>query len=226
MTTRTVYQLDADGLYVGPTSAYESPLEVGVFHLPAGCVELAPPILEAKKTATWKDGTWSVVLDYRGETWYLSHAEVVIDFIGDPGERGYSALPPPPSLDDLRSAKISAITSVSASLLAAGAPLESGLHVALDDGSRADLTAMAATATAAAAGVVAWPESYARGWISIENVRIPLATPSEGLALAAAVGNYYAAIVQYRRDLKDAALQAEDEAALAAIDVDTGWPAS
>ena len=83
---------------------------------------------------------------------------------------------------------------------------------------------MAATASAAASGAVSWPESYARGWIAVENVRIPLATPADGLALAASVGDWYAAVVQRRRDLKDAALAAGDAAALDAIDITTGWP--
>ncbi|MBS1168037.1 MAG: hypothetical protein H6R00_4062 [Proteobacteria bacterium] len=131
---------------------------------------------------------------------------------------------PEPTIEDLRAAKIAAITSTAAALLDKGAPVDGGLHVALDDGSRADLTAMAATATAAASGAVSWPDSYARGWIAIENVRIPLATPAAGLALAASAGDYYAAIVQHRRDLKDAALVAEDAATLDAIDVSAGWP--
>ena len=128
------------------------------------------------------------------------------------------------TLDDLRAAKLAAITSAANALLAAGAPVTGGLHVALDDGSRADLTAMAATASAALTGAVSWPESYARGWIAVENVRIPLATPADGLTLAASVGDWYAAVIQHRRDLKDAALAAEDAAALDAIDVTTGWP--
>ena len=128
------------------------------------------------------------------------------------------------TLDDRRAAKLTTITATAEALLAAGATLSDGLHIALDDGSRADLTAMAATATAAASGAVTWPASYSRGWISIENVRIPLATPADGLALAASVGNYYAAIVQHRRDLKDTALAAADETALAAIDETAGWP--
>ncbi|PIO96303.1 DUF4376 domain-containing protein [Pleomorphomonas carboxyditropha] len=138
------------------------------------------------------------------------------------------ALPvePDATLDDLRAAKIAVITAAADALLSAGAPVDSGLHVALDDGSRADLTAMAATATAASAGAVVWLDSYARGWIAIENVRIPLATPAAGLALAAAVGDYYAAIVQRRRDLKDMALSAEDAAALDAVDITAGWPAA
>lgn len=127
-------------------------------------------------------------------------------------------------IDELRASKASGIVARANELLSTGAPVAVGLHVALDNGSRADLTAMAATATAAASGAVAWPESYARGWITIENVRIPLATAAAGLALAASVGDYYAAIVQHRRDLKDAALAATDAAALDAIDISAGWP--
>ena len=136
----------------------------------------------------------------------------------------FADLPPIWSLDDLRATKLAAISTTADALLAAGAPVDGGLHIALDDGSRADLTAMAATATAASAGAVTWPESYSRGWIAVENVRIPLATPAAGLMLAASVGDLYAAVVQHRRDLKDAALAAEDAAALDAIDVTTGWP--
>ena len=128
------------------------------------------------------------------------------------------------TIDDLRAAKIAAIVAAADALLATGAPVNGGLHVALDDGARADLTAMATTATAAASGAIAWPEAYARGWITIENTRIPIVTPAAGLTLAASVGDWYAAIVQHRRDLKDAALAAEDAAALDAIDVTTGWP--
>ena len=133
-------------------------------------------------------------------------------------------LEPEPSLDDLRAVKLAAVASAAEALLVVGAPVGSGLHVALDDGSRADLTAMAATATAAATGALDWPESYSRGWITIENTRIPLTTPAAGLSLAAMAGNYYAALVQYRRDLKDAALAATDAATLDALDVTAGWP--
>lgn len=131
---------------------------------------------------------------------------------------------PESTLDGLRADKLAAIIAKAGALLFAGAPVDGGLHVALDDGSRADLTAMAATATAAASGAISWPESYARGWITVENARIPLATAAAGLTLAASVGDYYAAIVQHRRDLKDAVLAAENAAALDAIDVSTGWP--
>lgn len=152
--------------------------------------------------------------------------EITADPTPGPGRTfdGTKWIDKPKSLDDLRMEKIAGIIDAADAILSAGAPVSGGLHVALDDGSRADLTAMAATATAAASGAVSWPDSYARGWITVENVRLPLATPAAGLSLAASVGSYYAAIVQHRRDLKDAALAAKDEAALNAIDISVGWP--
>ncbi len=47
----TVYQTNYSGLFVGETLADESPLEPGVFPLPAGCVETAPP-------SEWPEDQW------------------------------------------------------------------------------------------------------------------------------------------------------------------------
>ena len=43
MNQITVYQTNYSGLFVGESLADESPLEPGVFAIPAGCVETAPP---------------------------------------------------------------------------------------------------------------------------------------------------------------------------------------
>jgi hypothetical protein len=84
--------------------------------------------------------------------------------------------------------------------------------------------AVATTAIAASSGAVPWPEGYARGFITIENVRIPMPTPPDGLGLAAVVGDYYAELRQHARDLKDLAEAAETIADLDAIDETAGWP--
>lgn len=217
--TKTVYRLDTAGVYVGPIEADESPLEPGVFLIPAGAVETPPPAPPVGSVARWSGGAWAIVADHRGEAWYLDGQPTVITTVGDPVAAGYSSTPPLPTLEDLRAAKIAAILVATGEDLAHGAPVAGGLHVALDDGSRSDLTALASTATAVmiSNGAIAWPDSYARGWITVENERVPLATPSEGLAFAAAVGGYYSAIVQHRRDLKDAALAATSAAELDAI---------
>lgn len=217
------YQTDDAGLLVGEVEARESPLEPGVFLIPAGCLETPPPDELVGHVRRWTGEAWEQVADHRGETWFDGILAVTIDYLGDPAERGLSPTAPAPTFEDLRSSKLAATNTAAALLLAAGAPVGGGLHVALDDGSRADLTAMAATA--AASGTVSWPGSYSRGWISIENVRIPIATPAAGLALAATVGDWYARLVQHRRDLKDEVLAAQDLAALDAIDINAGWPA-
>lgn len=132
-----------------------------------------------------------------------------------------------PAFDERKTVRLDAVKQRMEALLAAGAPVDVGeatLHIALDDGSRADMTGMAATALAAATGAVPWPSSYQAGWITIENVRIPLPTPAEGLGIAAFVGDRYAQIRQHGRALKDAVLAAEDAVALDAIDINTGWP--
>lgn len=131
--------------------------------------------------------------------------------------------PAGPGLEELRAAKVAAISARVASLLAAGAPY-GGQRIALDAASRADLGAMATTALAAQAGSVSWPESYALGWISIDNIRIPLPAPAAGLALAAEAGDCYARIIQAGRSLKDQALAAGDGAALDAVDIEAAIP--
>lgn len=56
--TTTVYQTDAAGVYLGPVTADESPLEPGVLLLPRGCVETAPPAIPAGQRARWTGLAW------------------------------------------------------------------------------------------------------------------------------------------------------------------------
>ena len=53
---KQVIQLDADGYFVGVTFADESPLEPGVFHLPAGAVDTYVPVIPEGKLAKWNEG--------------------------------------------------------------------------------------------------------------------------------------------------------------------------
>jgi hypothetical protein len=62
MSTKTVFQYDRSGLYVGTTDADESPLEEGVFHLPARTTEAAPP-------DSWPDDKWP---RWNGSAWTLA----------------------------------------------------------------------------------------------------------------------------------------------------------
>jgi len=53
---KIVAQLGADGYFVGPAIAYESPLEDGVFLIPGGAVDIAPPTVPQGQRARWQDG--------------------------------------------------------------------------------------------------------------------------------------------------------------------------
>jgi len=59
---KNVIQLDADGFFAGFTTADESPLEPGVFHLPAGAVDAGnPPELTGGERAKWSGKRWLII---------------------------------------------------------------------------------------------------------------------------------------------------------------------
>lgn len=62
MKQKVVYQTDPDGYYTGETLADESPLEKGVWLIPAGAVETKPPSVESGKIPRWNGRVWEVVL--------------------------------------------------------------------------------------------------------------------------------------------------------------------
>lgn len=55
------YQTDQNGVYVGTVICDESPLEPGVFLVPAGCVEVAPPDVGTDQYAVWNNDAWEVL---------------------------------------------------------------------------------------------------------------------------------------------------------------------
>ena len=142
-------------------------------------------------------------------------------------EEEYAATWAPVSFTNRKLAMLDAVNARASSILAAGAPIVHGgqtYHIDLTDGSRANMGSMATTAIGAVASLVPWPAEYQQGWITMENPRIPLPTPADGLALASAVGIFYAACLQRGRDLKNAVIAAADATALDAIDIEAGWP--
>lgn len=62
LTMKTVYQTDSAGHFVCEVQADESPLERGVFLIPAGCVEEAPPAdVPAGQWPRWNGTAWDLV---------------------------------------------------------------------------------------------------------------------------------------------------------------------
>lgn len=92
---KLVSQLDADGYYVGPAIAQRSPLEPGVFLIPGGAVDAAPPVVPQGRRARWSDG-WA------------------LEDIPAPESD------PAPTLDQIRAAKIAQIDRARDAALEAG----------------------------------------------------------------------------------------------------------
>lgn len=60
--SKPCYQLDRAGLLQGETVADESPLEAGVYLLPAGCTFTAPPAeVPDGKWPRWNGAAWDFV---------------------------------------------------------------------------------------------------------------------------------------------------------------------
>lgn len=61
MTAKAAYQFNSAGVFIGTTDADESPMEAGVFLLPAGCTFAEPPAATTGKVARWNGSTWALV---------------------------------------------------------------------------------------------------------------------------------------------------------------------
>ena len=94
---KTVYQTDANGLYLGPTDAQQSPLEQGVFLIPRGCIEVEPPSAGPRQIARWTGESWQLVADYRGfEYWTPERTRhVITEAEVEPPENHLTADPGP-----------------------------------------------------------------------------------------------------------------------------------
>ncbi len=103
MATKTVYQTDpTSGIYLFPMQANELALAPGIFNIPFGAYEDAPPEVDpghvAQRDHTGSD--WTVVEDHREEVFYLvdSGAQYllgsVVDVDGQPlGYPGWGKVP-------------------------------------------------------------------------------------------------------------------------------------
>ena len=62
MNTKTVYQLDQAGMYVGETVADESPMEPGQWLMPAGTIDTTPPAAwPDDQHPRWNGSVWELV---------------------------------------------------------------------------------------------------------------------------------------------------------------------
>lgn len=60
MKSKTVYQTNKEGVFIGLETSYESPLEPNIFLIPAGCVEIEPPSFKEGQYAQWEGSKWVI----------------------------------------------------------------------------------------------------------------------------------------------------------------------
>ncbi len=82
---KTVYAYHPQtGEYQGPTAADPSPLQPGVWLLPAHSTELQPPAAAERQTAVFRDGGWTLSPDWRAvKLWSTDTAQPVQARLGD-----------------------------------------------------------------------------------------------------------------------------------------------
>lgn len=97
MQSKIVYQTDHLGIYTGQAYADPSPLEEGVWLIPRGCVEIAPPAVPEFKAAHWDGQRWQLIDSYLGLTAYSTKTgePMSIDRLGQL-PAGYTLDPPGP----------------------------------------------------------------------------------------------------------------------------------
>jgi hypothetical protein len=87
-----VYQTDNEGFFLGVTYADPSPLEDGVWLIPAGCVENPPPDFQVNQRARWVINKW------------------VVEDIPPPPIPEQVPEPGPPTIEEIQSLRQSAYT--------------------------------------------------------------------------------------------------------------------
>ena len=83
------------GEYINQSTADESPLEAGVFLIPANATDTAPPAARAGKARCYRDGAWVLVLDKRGTDYWLGTEKHTITELGEDIPSGASTTEPP-----------------------------------------------------------------------------------------------------------------------------------
>jgi len=69
--------------YWGEGEAHESPLEPGIFLVPAYATELEPPITGENEVAVFENGAWEIKADFRGVYYETSRLPVEVFEIGE-----------------------------------------------------------------------------------------------------------------------------------------------
>lgn len=106
-----IYNLSpATGEFLGEGYADESPLEPGVWHLPAWSVKKVPPEVGERQVAVYKEGKWSITDDWRGYQYWVEGSCIVriVSEIGVKPPEGHLTEKPPLSRGEIETLRVTA----------------------------------------------------------------------------------------------------------------------
>lgn len=94
MSEKLYYSFDPiTGEYMGSGEADPSPLEPGVYLIPAHATTSKPPIRKDKQAIVRLESGWGYAPDHRGEIWYVGETPHTIHSLGDPSSSGLTSTP-------------------------------------------------------------------------------------------------------------------------------------
>lgn len=101
--TKIIYRYHPlSGLFIGAEEADESPLEPGVFLIPAHATEAPPPVTGDREAAVFGEDGWTLQPDWRGTVYYTADgARHEITELGETPPADALDAPPAPTEDQL-----------------------------------------------------------------------------------------------------------------------------
>lgn len=215
-----IYNYHPDtGEHLSQSAARENPLDEGEYLIPANATTMAPPIPGDNQAAIFVGGTWSLVPDWRGHTYWLADgSEHTITTLGDEPPAEALNAPPPPTLTEQKTSQIDAARALAKTHITAGFISNAlGTDHTYPSNAEYQLNTIGA---AQAGGDRRFLCADSNGdWQRRLHTAAQLQQVcSDGAARMTAIFDAMDVIV--------AAIEtAADQAALDAIDITTGWPA-
>lgn len=93
-----IYHYSEDGVFIGSSSARPSPLEEGVYLIPAYATDVPPPETSDGQAAVFSEGAWALAEDHRGKTIYdtTTRAKSEVESLGPLPDGKTTQEPPSP----------------------------------------------------------------------------------------------------------------------------------
>jgi hypothetical protein len=117
-----VYQYDDAGIYSGTYICQASPLEQNKFIVPINATTIAPPATIANQVAVFENGAWSIVADFRGQTWFdqATGASVIVETVGQPAPNLGAKLPVSIALQQAKATQLMLIGTACQNVIVGG----------------------------------------------------------------------------------------------------------